>query len=289
MFSAHYCTELIFVAGITEEGNADINDNSGNDDDDKEKEAEIAKDSKLSDMDYLKSKVISTKQKMSKTRERKKSQNNKRSDSGNEEETDRESDDEETVDNNRGKISRDNSDSEDANNDDDDEEEDEDDGDDSDGASGKDDDDDVDDNGHKNLDNRPQESTVFGTIKMRGLPFKAKEQHIKDFFAPLRILNIRIIKNAKGKPTGCAFVDFANAKDIKEALKRDRDCIEGRYIELFRDNEEQSLNQQTDKEKPWMKKFAAQEGDEEFESIAEVSKNVTFMATLHFRRHYKIL
>ena len=58
--------------------------------------------------------------------------------------------------------------------------------------------------------------------------------------------------------------------EFKEALKRDRDCIEGRYIELFRDKEQES-NQTSTKEKPWMKKLAGQGDDEEFESIAEVS------------------
>ena len=58
--------------------------------------------------------------------------------------------------------------------------------------------------------------------------------------------------------------------DIKEALKRDKDCIEGRQIELFRDIQEKKPKE-IKKEKPWMKKLVGQEGTEEFESIAEVS------------------
>lgn len=204
-------------------------------------------------MDYLKSKVVSSKQKTVKTKKSQRSQTNKIDDSENEEERNRESLDDEPMDVSTRESDQDSSDSND-NNDDNDEE-------------GYDDGDDDNDN---STDESPKESSAFGTIKMRGLPFKAKEQHIKDFFAPLRIVDIRIIKNAKGKPSGCAFVDFGNEKDIKEALKRDRDCIEGRYIELFRDKGEQSLNQEIDKEKPWMKKLAAQGAEEEFESIAEV-------------------
>lgn len=210
-------------------------------------------------MDYLKSKVVSSKQKTVKTKKSKGSQNNKIDDSENEEERNRESLDDEPMDTSARESDQDSSD-----NDEDDIEEGYDNGDDA----------DEDDDSDTNTDDSPKESSVFGTIKMRGLPFKAKEQHIKDFFAPLRIVDIRIIKNAKGKPAGCAFVDFGNEKDIKEALKRDRDCIEGRYIELFRDKGEQSLNQEIDKEKPWMKKLAAQGGEEEFESIAEVRENV---------------
>lgn len=243
-----------FVAGIAEERNQDKKGSRDND----EEEVKIAKDCGLSDMDYLKSKVVSTKLK---TKQSKRSRNNKMDESDDEEEKSRESLDEETLDISKKESGHDSSDNDDTDdNDNDDKEEDYDD-------SGDDDD-------NKNIKNKPKESSVFGTIKMRGLPFKAKEQHIKDFFAPLKILNIRIIKNVKEKPTGCAFVDFANEKDIKEALKRDRDCIEGRYIELFRDRGEQSLNQETEKEKPWMKKLAAQGDDEEFESIAEVSQNI---------------
>ena len=210
----------------------------------------------MSDMDYLKSKIVSSKHKTLKIKQSKRSENNKHDDSENEEERSRESLDDESVDTSARNSDQDSSDNDD---DDDNMEEGYDDG-------------DNDDNNDTN--DSPKESSVFGTIKMRGLPFKAKEQHIKDFFAPLRIVDVRIIKNVNGKPTGCAFVDFGNEKDIKEALKRDRDCIEGRYIELFRDKGEQSLNQGIDKEKPWMKKLAAQGGEEEFESIAEVREDV---------------
>lgn len=258
-----------FVAGVTEEWKYEDTENSGEND---EEEVKKAKDSKLSDMDYLKSKIVSSKQKTLKTKKSKRSQNNKSDDSENEEEETRESLDDETMDTSTRESDQDNSDNDDTNNDDDDDDDIEEGYDERDDADGDDDDD------NNNVNDGPKESSVFGTIKMRGLPFKAKEQHIKDFFAPLRIVDIRIIKNVKGKPTGCAFVDFANEKDIKQALKRHRDCIEGRYIELFRDKGEQTLNQETDKEKPWMKKLAAQGGEEEFESIAEVSENVVSKA-----------
>ena len=207
-------------------------------------------------MDYLKSKIVSSKQKTLKIKRSRRSQNNKSDDSENEEERNRESLDDEPMDTYARKTDQDSSDNDDDN----------------DMEEGYDDEDEDDNN---DTNDSPKESSLFGTIKMRGLPFKAKEQHIKDFFAPLRIVDIRIIKNVNGKPTGCAFVDFGNEKDIKEALKRDRDCIEGRYIELFRDKGEQSLNQEIEKEKPWMKTLAAQGGEEEFESIAEVRENVT--------------
>ena len=220
-------------------------------DDDEEKK--IAKENKLSDMDYLRSKIVFSSQKTQKMKKSKKAQNVDNDDSDNEKNNNESSDKEIT------NINRKESDNDDDGDDDDD----------------SDDDDDVEgeDERHdssKDTRSSPEKETAkFGTIKMRGLPFKAKENHIRDFFASLRLLDIRMIKNTTGKPTGCAFVDFASENDIKEALKRNKDCIEGRYIELFRDKQEQ-LNQRIIKEKPWMKKLAGKEDDEEFESIAEV-------------------
>ena len=205
----------------------------------------------LSDMDYLRTKVVSASQE---TYLNKKSKTN-------------------------SKIGKDNS----ENNKRKDKSDDDDCRDDDDGDDGDDDDDDDDENVNdksekgeeadigKNLRNMKLKSpAAFGTVKMKGLPFKCCENDIKDFFAPLKTLSIRIIKNKKNRPTGCAFVDFETESDIKEALKRDKNCIEGRHIELFRDIQEKKPKE-IKKEKPWMKKLVGQEGSEEFESIAEVS------------------
>ena len=218
-----------------------------------EEENKIARNSKLSDMDYLRSKVVSSSSKPHKKKRSRKGHDSD-NDSNNEESSD------------EGRVDVD---TKESDNDDDDDDNDDEDDDDDDGNDVNDDDDDDINDGDKGENSK--ESIKFGTIKMRGLPFKVKEKHIKDFFAPLRLLDIRMIENKEGKPTGCAFVDFGSENDIKEALKRDRDCIQGRYIELFRDKEKHSSHIVV-KEKPWMKKLAGKEGEEEFESIAEVSR-----------------
>lgn len=252
------------VKGVTEEENYSKHNEEDNE------EAKMAKDSKLSDMDYLKSKVVSNTQNPLKTEKGKKSQKRKRVDGKDEEERNKENFGEESLDTRRSENEEDSNDGDD----------------DKDNNDGGDDDDD-DGSGGSDTNNNDKDSSdavgnvekikttspidaVFGTIKMKGLPFKAKKKHIRDFFVPLKVLDIRIIKNHQGKPTGCGFVDFSNEKDIKEALKRDRDFIQGRYIELSRVKEEQQLNQETEKNKPWMKKLAAQGEEGEFESIAEV-------------------
>ena len=232
-----------------DQGSQNDNDKT---EEEKEEENKIARNSKLSDMDYLRSKVVSSSRKPHKKNKSRKGRDSD-TDSNNGESSD------------EGSVDVDTKEHDDDDDDDNDDENDDDD----DGNDVNDDDDDDINDGDTGENSK--ESIKFGTIKMRGLPFKVKEKHIKDFFAPLRLLDIRMIENKEGKPTGCAFVDFGSENDIKEALKRDRDCIQGRYIELFRDKEKHS-SQIVVKEKPWMKKLAGKEGEEEFESIAEVCR-----------------
>uniref|UniRef100_A0A670ZWC8 RNA binding motif protein 19 n=1 Tax=Pseudonaja textilis TaxID=8673 RepID=A0A670ZWC8_PSETE len=77
------------------------------------------------------------------------------------------------------------------------------------------------------------EPTTAFTVKMRGAPFNVTEQNVKEFFVPLRPLAIRIARNAHGNKTGYVFVDFNTEEEQQKALKRDREYMGGRYIELF--------------------------------------------------------
>jgi hypothetical protein len=63
------------------------------------------------------------------------------------------------------------------------------------------------------------------TLKMLGLPFKATEHDIQEFFAPISIGEIRLITNKEERPSGRAFVDFSSNEDLQEALKRDKDYM----------------------------------------------------------------
>ncbi|XP_015682553.1 probable RNA-binding protein 19 [Protobothrops mucrosquamatus] len=78
-----------------------------------------------------------------------------------------------------------------------------------------------------------KEPTTAFTVKMRGAPFNVTEQNVKEFFVPLRPLAIRIVRNAHGNKTGYVFVDFNTEEELQKALKRNREYMGGRYIELF--------------------------------------------------------
>eukprot|EP00058_Branchiostoma_floridae_P026526 XP_002612017.1 hypothetical protein BRAFLDRAFT_124790 [Branchiostoma floridae] len=82
------------------------------------------------------------------------------------------------------------------------------------------------------------------TLRMKGVPYKAKEKDIKEFFYPLNIQALKIHRTRKGKGTGT------------------------RFIELTR--EERRIGEQESSEKeqrPWERK--GQEAGDEDESIAE--------------------
>ncbi|XP_041968409.1 heterogeneous nuclear ribonucleoprotein H-like [Aricia agestis] len=70
-------------------------------------------------------------------------------------------------------------------------------------------------------------------VHMRGLPFKATPQDIAYFFKPIRPMNINILYDNSGRPSGEADVEFECHEDAMRAMRRDKNNMEHRYIELF--------------------------------------------------------
>nr|CDS28717.2 heterogeneous nuclear ribonucleoprotein [Hymenolepis microstoma] len=70
-------------------------------------------------------------------------------------------------------------------------------------------------------------------IRMRGLPFQTTTEEIAAFFTPVQPLNVQIHYNVQGRPNGEADAEFATHDEACEAMKKDREKIGSRYIELF--------------------------------------------------------
>ena len=120
-------------------------------------------------------------------------------------------------------------------------------------------------------------STPF-TVKMLGLPFSVKEKEICEFFHPIPVVSVRFTTDPQGRPSGRGYVDFQCEDDIQRALKRNKDCIRHRYIELFRDD----LPQATVKEetvvsnRPWERTTETNEIEDVSESGRLFVRNLSY-------------
>ncbi|GFY76188.1 heterogeneous nuclear ribonucleoprotein H [Trichonephila inaurata madagascariensis] len=74
-------------------------------------------------------------------------------------------------------------------------------------------------------------------IHLRGLPFRAVERDIFDFFAPLKPVAVRIKYEPSGRSSGEADAMFATHEEALRAMKKDKEKIQHRYIELFLQSE----------------------------------------------------
>lgn len=79
---------------------------------------------------------------------------------------------------------------------------------------------------------KPNSEPIF-VIRMRGIPFSATQQDIKDFFSPLETTAVEVGMEASGRPSGEARVKFSSKEQVKEAMKLDRKNLGSRYVELF--------------------------------------------------------
>ena len=68
---------------------------------------------------------------------------------------------------------------------------------------------------------------------MRGLPYKATEHDLYNFFSPLNPVRGHIETGPDGTVTGEADVEFATRKEAVAAMSKDRTNMQHRYIELF--------------------------------------------------------
>ncbi|XP_020383569.1 heterogeneous nuclear ribonucleoprotein H3-like isoform X3 [Rhincodon typus] len=73
-------------------------------------------------------------------------------------------------------------------------------------------------------------------VHMRGLPFRASEGDVADFFSPLIPVKINFEYGSDGRLTGEADVEFATHEDAVAAMSKDKAHMQHRYIELFLDS-----------------------------------------------------
>ncbi|KAL4828474.1 hypothetical protein H8958_012924 [Nasalis larvatus] len=70
-------------------------------------------------------------------------------------------------------------------------------------------------------------------VHMRGLPYRATENDIYNFFSPLHPMRVHIEIGPDGRVTGEADVEFATCEDAVAAMAKDKANMQHRYVELF--------------------------------------------------------
>uniref|UniRef100_F1L142 Heterogeneous nuclear ribonucleoprotein F n=1 Tax=Ascaris suum TaxID=6253 RepID=F1L142_ASCSU len=70
-------------------------------------------------------------------------------------------------------------------------------------------------------------------IRLRGLPFAAKESDVRNFLQGITAKSITFTLTSSGRASGECYVELNDNSAVKEALKLDRNEINGRYIEVF--------------------------------------------------------
>ncbi|XP_068422376.1 probable RNA-binding protein 19 [Clinocottus analis] len=114
------------------------------------------------------------------------------------------------------------------------------------------------------------EPTTEFTVKLRGAPFNVKEQQIREFMTPLKPVAIRIGKNDSGNRTGYVYVDLHSDEEVVKSLKKNKDYIGGRYIEVFRVDASAGKGKRDRKDKEIDRNFTRElKEDEEEEDVSE--------------------
>lgn len=75
-----------------------------------------------------------------------------------------------------------------------------------------------------------------GFVRLRGLPFGCSKEEIVQFFSGLEIVpnGMTLPVDFQGRSTGEAFVQFASQEIAEKALKKHKERIGHRYIEIFK-------------------------------------------------------
>uniref|UniRef100_A0A2K6R6G5 RRM domain-containing protein n=1 Tax=Rhinopithecus roxellana TaxID=61622 RepID=A0A2K6R6G5_RHIRO len=77
------------------------------------------------------------------------------------------------------------------------------------------------------------QSTTGHCVHMRGLPYRATENDIYNFFSPLNPVRVHTEIGPDGRVTGEADVEFTTHEDAVAAMSKDKANMQHRYVELF--------------------------------------------------------
>ncbi|KAI5635169.1 RNA recognition motif domain-containing protein [Phthorimaea operculella] len=103
-------------------------------------------------------------------------------------------------------------------------------------------------------------------IKLRGLPFSTTVEDVLDFLSGVNVVGgkegVHLTEVRPGRPSGECFVEVESQQDVDEALKKDKENMGKRYIEVF------STDRQ---DMEWALNSSRSQGDNGFGGMANMS------------------
>ncbi|GLC42385.1 hypothetical protein PLESTB_000652500 [Pleodorina starrii] len=70
-------------------------------------------------------------------------------------------------------------------------------------------------------------------LKLKGLPYSASEDDIRQFFAPYELKSVSFVYEPDGRPSGLAFAEFVSKEEALKALSKNGEYIGQRYVRLL--------------------------------------------------------
>ncbi|XP_072900810.1 RNA-binding protein 12-like [Hemitrygon akajei] len=74
-------------------------------------------------------------------------------------------------------------------------------------------------------------------LRLKSLPYSVREQQVREFFHGLQVESVRLMKDYWGMNNGEGLVRFASAWDATEGLKRHKQYMGQRFVQVFRASE----------------------------------------------------
>lgn len=97
--------------------------------------------------------------------------------------------------------------------------------------------------GHSPMQNR--KASVFGKeekmLLLRGMPFSVTEKEVQKFFAGLAVDEVVLLQNNRGQNNGNGVVTFGSKEDANDGLKRHKEYIGARFVEVYTPKEWQRV------------------------------------------------
>ncbi|KAG2488109.1 hypothetical protein HYH03_013258 [Edaphochlamys debaryana] len=78
-----------------------------------------------------------------------------------------------------------------------------------------------------------QADQTSAILKLKGLPYSATEEDIRQFFAPYELKTVSFVYEPDGRPSGLAFAEFVSKEEALKALSKNGEYIGQRYVRLL--------------------------------------------------------